>query len=370
MSLKKMISLFAVFALILVMTAGCGGSAPASSAPAPAPSTDTPATSSEAAPPAAKPWDEITGDIMIYTSIYPDIIEILTPIIEENFPKLNVEWFQGGTGTVMGKMAAEIDSKTIGCDLLMVADPSYNITLKNQNLLHPYKSIHHDAINGKDPEGYWYSVRRCNMIIAYNTEKTKVEDIPHTWKELAEDPRFKDKIGMPDPSKSGTATVAAGALSDKYGWEYFDKLAANGMVVEAGNSAIQDKLLTGEYVAGMILEENILKLRELNNEPLAVYYPDDGTIGVPSAICTINTSKNLEACEALTDFFLSPEGQDAFISGWMHSVRNDFTKAPFDAKPTAEIEKNVMEVDWQNLSDNGELIKEKFRAALIDNAAK
>lgn len=367
MSFKRLFALVMAIVMVALTLSGCGSqpAAPAPAAPA-APAGDSAAP----AAPAAKAWDELDGDIMIYTSIYPDIIEILTPIIEEKFPKLNVEWFQGGTGTVMGKMAAEIDSNTIGCDLLMVADPSYNITLKNQNLLHPYKSVHHDSIIGKDPDGYWYSVRRCNMIIAYNTEKSKIEDIPHTWQELAEDPRFKGKIGMPDPSKSGTATVAAGALSDKYGWEYFDKLAANGMVVEAGNSAIQDKLLTGEYVAGMILEENILKLRELNQEPLAVYYPDDGTIGVPSAICTMNTSKNLEACEALTDFFLSPEGQNAFISGWMHSVRSDFTTAPYDAKPTAEIEKNVMDVDWQNLSDNGELIKEKFRAALIDNAAQ
>lgn len=368
MNLKRIICL--ATALIMVFAVGCG-SKPAASTPAPAPAT-TPASSdaTSTAPAPTTNWDQLSGDIMIYTSIYPDIIEILNPILEEKFPKLNIEWFQGGTGTVMGKMAAEIESKSIACDLLMVADPSYNITLKNQGLLHPYKSVHHDAINGKDPEGYWYSVRRCNMIIAYNTEKTKVEDIPHTWKELAEDARFKGKIGMPDPSKSGTATVAAGALSDKYGFEYFDKLAANGMVVEAGNSAIQDKLLTGEYVAGMILEENILKLREKNNEPLAVYYPDDGTIGVPSAICTFNTSKNLAACEALTDFFLSSEGQEAFISGWMHSVRNDFAKAPFDAKPTADIEKNVMEVDWNNLSKNGETIKEKFRASLIDNVAK
>ena len=63
---------------------------------------------------------------------------------------------------------------------------------------------------------------------------------------------------------SGTAYVAVGALADKYGWEYFDKLKANGIRVEEGNSAIQNKLLTGEYAAAMILEENILKLAEIS----------------------------------------------------------------------------------------------------------
>ena len=317
--------------------------------------------------PASAGNPDITGEVWIYTSIYPEIIEILKPYLAEEFPNLTVEWYQDGTGTVMSRMAVEIESDTIGCDVLMVADPSYNIILKDQYLLHPYVSVHHDAIDQKDPEGYWYSVRGCNMIIAYNSDKTSEEDIPHTWVELAEDARFKGRIAMPDPSKSGTATVAAGTLAKVYGYEYFDKLAANGMVVEAGNNGINDKLLTGEYIAAMILEENILKLREQNNEPLKVYYPDDGTISIPSAICTINTSNNLPACEALTDFFLSPKGQEAFIAGWMHSVRNDFEIYPYDAKPTGVIAENAIVVDWQWLADNQEEIKGNFRTALIDN---
>jgi ABC-type Fe3+ transport system, periplasmic component len=320
--------------------------------------------------PAMAANEAIKGDIMIYTSIYPEIIDIINGSLKTEFPNLNVEWFQGGTGTVMSKMAAEIESDTIGCDILMVADPSYNVILKGEDLLHPYVSVHHDAIKEKDPEGYWYAVRGCNMIIAYNEDKTSVDDIPHTWVELAEDERFKGRIAMPDPSKSGTATVAAGTLGKIYGNEYFDKLAANGMVVEAGNNGINDKLLTGEYIAAMILEENILKLREESQEPLKVYYPDDGTIHVPSAICTLNTSENLEACEAITDFLLSPAGQEAFIAGWMHSVRNDFTKYPFDAKPTEEIMTNILPVDWDYLAASLEQIKADFRTALIDNVAK
>ena len=323
-----------------------------------------------AASPALAVNTDVSGEVVIYTSIYPEIIEILKPYLAEEFPNLTVEWFQGGTGTVMSKMAVEIETDTIGCDVLMVADPSYNIILKGQDLLHPYVSVHHDFIDQKDPEGYWYSVRGCNMIIAYNSAKTDEADIPHTWVELAEDVRFKNRIAMPDPSKSGTATVAAGTLANVYGWEYYDKLAANGMVVEAGNNGINDKLLTGEYIAAMILEENILKLREQNNEPLKVYYPDDGTISVPSAICTINISKNLPACEALTDFFLSPKGQEAFIAGWMHSVRNDFTLYPYDARPTQEIAANTLPVDWEFLAANQEEIKANFRTALIDNIAK
>jgi iron(III) transport system substrate-binding protein len=49
-------------------------------------------------------------------------------------------------------------------------------------------------------------------------------------------------------------------LAQKYGWEYFDKLKANGIKVESGNTALQNKLIQGEYDVVIILEENILKM--------------------------------------------------------------------------------------------------------------
>lgn len=52
---------------------------------------------------------------------------------------------------------------------------------------------------------------------------------------------------MPNPLLSGTAYVGVGALAQKYGWEYFDKLKANGIKVESGNTALQEQINQGEY---------------------------------------------------------------------------------------------------------------------------
>jgi iron(III) transport system substrate-binding protein len=48
---------------------------------------------------------------------------------------LKVTWFQGGTEKVKTKIAGEVKAKKIGADVLMVADPSYYLTLKKQGLL-------------------------------------------------------------------------------------------------------------------------------------------------------------------------------------------------------------------------------------------
>ena len=306
------------------------------------------------------------GEIMVYTSIYPDIIDnMCKPNVAKAFPEMKVNWFQGGTEKVVTKITGEIKAKKIGADVLMVADPSYYLKLDDQKLLLPYKSKEEkNLINDKAADGSWYAVRVCNMIIAYNADKLKAEDAPKNWTDLT-DPKWKGKIAMPNPMLSGTAYVAVGALADKYGWEYFDKLKANGLRVEEGNSAIQNKLLTGEYAAAMILEENILKLANTKKEPLKVIYPKDGVVQVPSPIAIFNTTKNPEGAKALVDWWLSKEGQQAVVKGWMHSVRGD-VKEPIGSVPTKGLTDGKIKVDWRKLADNNAKIKEEFRKRVMD----
>ena len=306
------------------------------------------------------------GEIMVYTSIYPDIIDnMCKPNVGKAFPEMKVNWFQGGTEKVVTKITGEIKAKKIGADVLMVADPSYYLKLEDQKLLLPYKSKEEkNLINDKAADGAWYAVRVCNMIIAYNADKLKAEDAPKNWTDLT-DPKWKGKIAMPNPMLSGTAYVAVGALADKYGWEYFDKLKANGLRVEEGNSAIQNKLLTGEYAAAMILEENILKLANTKKEPLKVIYPKDGVVQVPSPIAIFNTTKNPDGAKALVDWWLSKEGQQAVVKGWMHSVRGD-VKEPIGSVPTKGLTDGKIKVDWRKLADNNAKIKEEFRKRVMD----
>lgn len=308
----------------------------------------------------------VKGELMVYTSIYPDIIDnMCKPSVTKAFPDMKVNWFQGGTEKVVTKITGEITAKKIAADVLMVADPSYYLRLDAQKLLLPYVSKEaNNVISDKDKDGAWHAVRISNMIIAYNSDKLPAAEAPKNWTDLT-DPKWQGKIAMPNPMLSGTAYVAVGALADKYGWEFFDKLQANGIRVEEGNSAIQNKLLTGEYMAAMILEENILKLANTKKEPLKVVYPTDGVINVPSPIAIFNTTKNPEGAKALVDWWLSKEGQEAVVKGWMHSVRGD-VPAPTGAEETKKIVEGRIQINWQKLADNNAAIKEEFRKRVMD----
>jgi iron(III) transport system substrate-binding protein len=174
-------------------------------------------------------------------------------------------------------------------------------------------------------------------------------------------------ISMSNPLTSGTALDTISALKDKYGYEYYEALGNQKVKIESGSVALT-KLETGECKEIMILEESVLQKRELDNSKITVIYPTDGTIVVPSPIMTINdkwsANKNTMAAKAITEWFLSQEGQENIVKAWMHSVRSDYAMPPFDAIPTAEIRKNTIPVDWANTVALREEMRTKFQEAI------
>ena len=113
--------------------------------------------------------DGISGKVVIYTSMYQDIIDNMKEPLKKKFPNLDIEFFQAGSGTIQSKLAAELDSGKLSCDLLMVAEPSYSMELKEKNVLHAYDYAEKDKlVFDYDKDGYFYPVRVCNMVLAYN----------------------------------------------------------------------------------------------------------------------------------------------------------------------------------------------------------
>lgn len=306
----------------------------------------------------------VSGKVMIYTSMYEDVIEMLDKVLEEKFPDCDIEFFYGGTGTLQSKVAAEMEAKQLGCDMLMVAEPAYSLELKEKGLLHAYKAKEADKLSfDYDKDGYWYPVRVCTMVLAYNPELFSKDQLATTFKDFSTNADLKDYISMSNPLSSGTAMASIVALEDAYGVEYFDQLAAQNVTVESGSVALT-KLETGECKEVMILEESVLKKQEEEGSKLECIYPDDGVIAIPSTIMTIDegwsANKNTAACEAVTDWFLSEEGQSYILKGWMHSVRSDCKDTPYNSPANADLYKSTIDVNWERCYKERDVIRTDF----------
>ena len=307
----------------------------------------------------------VTGKIVIYTSMYAEAVESVQRELRKQFPKCEIEFISRGTGIIQGLVAAEHASGRLGCDILMVAEPSYSIELKEKGLLHSF--ISSEAPNLAfyyDPDGFWYPVRVSVMAMAYNPEIYSPDTLPQSFHNFAYDTGVQGAISMRNPLVSGTTMATVAALRDKYGYEYFDSLGRQGVMIDYGSAESLRKLESGECKVVMILEESILNKRQKENSGLEVIYPSDGAVVIPSSIMIVNNnwnaSRNIHAAEAIVNWFLGQAGQNAIVDGWMHSVRTDFDRLPYDARPTFEIIAGSLPVNWEQIYRQRKEIQNNF----------
>ncbi|MGP1577033.1 MAG: extracellular solute-binding protein [Treponema sp.] len=316
---------------------------------------------------------QINGAVTIYTSMYPDVINTIESAIRKEFPAVEIAFVQGETGALQAKIEEELHSGKLGCDIMLLADPSYALELKERGILHAYISPHTQNIAlPYDPDGYWYPVRVSNMVLAYNAEKKQRNEVALSFKEFSELESLSGKIAMPNPLMSGSARIAVSALYDAYGELFFKNLKHQNIVVESSTSSIA-KLESGEYDEIMVLEEAILKKRYSEHTPIELIYPSDGSIAITNSIVTVKNDYaahcNIAVCNAITDWFLSDAGQKTIVEGWMHSVLKNPAYYPHGARASTEIFKNSIPIDWIKSFQNKENLRRMFETyILIENS--
>ncbi len=309
--------------------------------------------------------------VTIYTSIYEHVIAELDPVLRETFPEITVRWFQRGSEDVAARLNSEIAAGRIGADLIMTSDPFWYEELKEAGHLLEYRSPRAQGIppDLNDPDGTFVTVRVPVTVLAVNTRRVPIGDRPRSFRELT-DARWAGRITMGDPNRSGSAFTAVAALSDTYGWEYFEALRRNDLVAAGGNSAVLNRVVTGEKDAGIILLENLLQSRQQNPAaPIEIVYPEDGSILVPSPIAIMTATSVPDAARRVYDFFLSDAGQIALVSGWMYSPF-DHISAPKGARPWTDVRATAL-LPWtfeylRSTTARRDEIKRRFNRTVLD----
>ena len=326
--------------------------------------------------------EDVEGELVIYTSMYPFVIDMMDKAIQAEFPNLTPGvdgsfFFYAGTSKLITKIYGEMGDKRdqpLDCDMFMVAEPAFSLELKDAGYLQPIEIENPDTLLRfpYDAEGYWYPVRVCNMVLAYNPEKeaewnAKGVNIPKTFKDFATDPALKGYISMGNPLTSGTTYAAVASLiqDNHYGQDFLKGLAANEVMIESGSTAI-GKLQSGECAAIMILEESILKVLKEEADKgtpitnLKCIYPEDGVVLIPSTVMTVaeehSKNVNVEACEAVEKWLLTEEAQKLILQGYMHSVFAGMKEIPYESVDTDSLIEKDLGVDWENAFRNREAI--------------
>ncbi len=254
--------------------------------------------------------------VMLYSSLKDSQLAAIREGFMKKYPNISMDYYTAGTGNVMTKLATEQQAGGISADIIWVGDPTNYIDFKKQGLLLPYDSpVAADIPNKfKDPERMFMSARLIMLGFVYNTNLVKGDSIPKTWEDLLK-PEFKNYIAMTDPTSSGTTlfTVAGLVQNPRYGWEYFEKLKANGIKLENGSSGVVNKAAAGEYKVSVGVDY-IARTVMSQGSTIGFAYPENDIPIIESPIAIIKNTKNPEAAKLLYDYIISEEGQSVLLA--------------------------------------------------------
>src|SRR5262252_5895095 len=299
------------------------------------------------------------GKVVYYTSVDLPLAERVAKAFEAKYPGIEVRVERSGAERVFQRIGQEYASSIHAVDVVNSSDAAHFIVWKRDGILAPYVSedVAKYPAEHRDADGQFASFRVWLSIIAYNTSLVKVEDAPKSFADLL-DPKWKGKIVKAHPGYSGTIMTATYQMQRDLGWDYFEKLAKQGIMQVQSSADPPKKLDLGERaVMADGNEYNIFQMKEAGR-PVEPVYASEGSPLIIGPNGIFKGSPNPNAARLFQAFSLSQEAQQLIIDvGGLRSVHPD-TKDKEGRKPLKDIK--TMKDDAPAVEQQGEQIKSRY----------
>ncbi|MFA6846151.1 MAG: extracellular solute-binding protein [Sphaerochaetaceae bacterium] len=256
----------------------------------------------------------------MYSSMQENQLEEIRTTFEATFPDIEMVYFASGTGKILTKVSAELQSDSLEADLLWVADPCSYESLIASDLFEPYESLYaHDLSQEYRRDDFLLTPARLIVMgFIYNSHFVEKASVPKTWKEL---PSF-GKVGISDPVSSGTSLATLRILTGNsdYGWEYIKQLKDQGAILCSGSGATAYQVGEGECKLA-ITPDNVGYMTKSLGLPVEFYAPKEDAIVYSSPLGLFRKSKHKQEAKIFIDFILSDEGQRVLYSVGVTPIR-------------------------------------------------
>lgn len=271
---------------------------------------------------------------------------------------IHVELFRSGGSAVLSRFMQEYDAKHIAADVLTTSDPAAANSMARKGMFVPFKPKDFDKIPdaAKDKDGQ-HIAQRLNMITIYaRSDKIAAGDMPKAWADLT-NAKYKGQMVMPNPSFTSLQITVVGTLAKKFGWDYYQKLAKNDVMVVQGNEQVLDMVKRGERtIAAGALDSYAADARNEGHKIVSIF-PTDGTFVIASPTSIIKGSPNPNAAKAFAAYMITPKVQKLFPEDGGYAARTDVE--PPKGSPAVK-DLTILNVDYNQIEKDTATIKEKF----------
>ena len=295
------------------------------------------------------------GALTWYTSTPVGTAQKIATLFQQE-TGIKVELFRSGGSAVLRRFMQEIDARRVVADVMTISDPAAASALIKRDLLVPFRPRNFEKIRDevKDPKGY-HVAQRLNLIgIVVRADKNL--PLPKAWTDLT-DPKYKKLMVMPDPSYTAIQLMVVGTLSQKYGWEFYQKLRANEIMIVQGHQEVSGALTRGERLIAAEGADQFAWLDRKAGHKVQTIYPTDGAFAISSPTAVIKGSPHPNAAKAFAEFLVGDTVQKLFPGEGIYAARSDVEPPPGNP-PLSQIK--LLAVDYDFIEKESKNLKARF----------
>lgn len=245
------------------------------------------------------------GEVVLYSSNQPELLDVIAQGFKEKTGHTMTS-VRMGTGEAMKRIAAERANPL--CDVFWSGDVAVLDNAKAD--FAAYKSPEAEGLPATmiDKEAKWIASNTHLMVFMVNTKLIPENEAPRTWADLL-DPRWKGKIVMANPEKSGTAYAQVYGVYKMFGDEGLAKLVDNATILDS-SSLVYKGTAEGEFALGITLEYAAYRYVAGGNPDVKIIYPSDGVISAPEGAALVKGCQHPAEARQLVDYLLSKEVEE------------------------------------------------------------
>lgn len=271
---------------------------------------------------------------------------------------IKVELFRSGGSAVLRRFLQETGAGRVAVDMLTTSDPAAFASMARKGTFVPYKPKNFDKLpaEARAEDGSFFA-QRLNIMTNYlRGDRVAEADIPKTWAELT-NPKYNGKLVMTDPSFTSLQLSVVGMMSKNNGWGFYEKLAANKVMIVQGNEQVSDMIKRGERAIAVGALDSYAAEDRKEGHNIKTLFPSDGVFIIPSPTAIVKGSPNPNAAKLFADFMLSEQVQKLFPESGGYAARVDIAP-PAGSPPVSQLK--VIPVDYDYIEKESARIKRKF----------
>ncbi len=263
------------------------------------------------------------GKVVWWTAHYQlSAAEAARDAFVARYPGIEVLFIRQTAQVVYQRLSQDLKAGVHELDVFASTDEAHYLTLKKQGVLAPYVPLGvtnlPKAYRNVDPDNTYHVGALGFVLINYNT---KLGRPPQQWTDLL-DGRYRGQITIGHPGFSGYVGNWVVAMWDKYGWEYFTKLAKNNPKIGRSINDTVTDIVSGERLVGAGPDNTSLENKAHGN-PIDIQFPADDAILIVSPVAILKEAPHPNAARLFESFFYTREYSMAIAKTYSYPIRPD-----------------------------------------------